>query len=430
MTATAQPDDSRCRIACALLALTTIVLGGCAPTISRQTTAAAASTNASLGAASETPLTILISIDGLAANRLGQGLTPRLDAIAKAGASGSMRPSFPTNTFPNHFTLVTGLRPDHHGVVDNNMRDPGRPGVTFKPSDPSVNRDTYWWDGAEPIWVTAEKAGISTAILYWPGSDAEIRGVRPSSWWRYDPNVTSFQRVDMVLDWARRPAASRPRFIALYFDVVDKHAHNEGYDAPEERAAIAEADRAVGALVDGLAAMTRPANLVIVSDHGMTPIAPDHVRPISEAIDLSSVEAITEGPLLDIFPIKGREAAAQSWFDGPHRHLTCWRKGAFPARLHYGANKRTPPYTCLADTGWTFVRHPRPYLKGEHGVDPDAPDVAATFIAAGPGIRGHGVRLPRFDNVDLYPLLTHLIGLPQRETDGSAATLEHLYDAP
>lgn len=367
------------------------------------------------------PVTIMVSVDGLGANRLGKGLTPRIDALARGGVAGAMRPSFPSNTFPNHVTLVTGLRPDRHGIVDQRMRDPARPGVTFRNSDPLTNRDPFWWDQIDPIWLQAERAGIRTGTMYWVGSDVAIRGAHPSIWWPFDTAVSGEQRVDTVIDWLRRDEASRPRLVLLYFDAVDRAAHNQGYDSVEERAAITTTDAQIGRLVDALAAMRQPANLLVVSDHGMAPVPPAHIHPRSEIVDPTIMEAISEGPLLDIFPKPGMEAQVAARLAKPPAHLTCWPRAAIPARFLFGRNPRVPPFLCMADVGWSWPENPKTYTKGEHGYDNAAPAVRATFVANGPAFVP-GKRLADFDNVDVYPLLRELIGLPPAPgIDGSAA---------
>lgn len=367
------------------------------------------------------PVTILVSIDGLGANRLGKGLTPRIDALAATGVSGAMRPSYPSNTFPNHITLVTGLRPDRHGIVDQRMRDPARPGVTFRNTDPLTNRDPFWWGQLDPIWLQAERAGIRTGTLFWVGSDVAIRGRHASMWWPFDSAIGGDRRVDTVLDWLRRPDATRPSFVLLYFDAVDRAAHNQGYDSSEERAAITATDAQIGRLVDTLAAMRQPANLLVVSDHGMAPVPPEHIRPRSEVIDPAIMEAISEGPLLDIFPKPGMDAQVAAKLVRPPAHLTCWSRATIPARFRYGRNPRVPPFLCQADVGWSWPENPKGFTKGEHGYDNAEPAIRATFVANGPAFKA-GKRLGVFDNVDVYPLLRELIGLPPATgVDGDAA---------
>jgi predicted AlkP superfamily pyrophosphatase or phosphodiesterase len=201
------------------------------------------------GPAAAAPLTVLVSIDGFRADYLDRGVTPVLSGLAAQGARGAMRPSFPSKTFPNHYTLVTGLRPDHHGIVENNMEDPAIPGVTFKMSNLAAVADRRWWDGGEPIWVTAERAGIRSATMYWPGSEAEIHGVRPSLWLHFDQNRLSPARVDQTLAWLDLPAEQRPQFVTLYFDEVDTAGHWFGPDSAEVNAAAGRVDQALGRLV-------------------------------------------------------------------------------------------------------------------------------------------------------------------------------------
>jgi predicted AlkP superfamily pyrophosphatase or phosphodiesterase len=213
--------------------LSALALGACAypytpPALAPVTRPAGPATGALATSEARTPVTILVSIDGLRPDQLGRGDTPVLDALARGGVSAAMRPSFPTLTFPNHYTLVTGLRPDRHGVIDNTMEDARRPGVRFANTEVAQVRDGFWWDGAEPIWVTAERAGMRTATMFWPGSEAAIRGVRPSNWFAYAADLTSAQRSEAVLDWMRRPADTRPALATLYFDTVDKTSHNVG----------------------------------------------------------------------------------------------------------------------------------------------------------------------------------------------------------
>lgn len=384
------------------------------------TPTAAAPISAPVG---QRPVTILISIDGFRPDYLRQGNTPTLDALASRGVLAAMRPSFPTLTFPNHYTLVTGLRPDRNGMIDNTMEDPRRPGVQFKISDTKQVGDRFWWDEAEPIWVTAERAGLRTGTMFWPGSDAAVGGVRPSAWVPYNAAITSGERVRFVLDWLRRPAAERPAFETLYFDVVDKTSHNQGYDSPEKIAAIREVDTAIAQLTRGLDGLGVDANLVIVADHGMERVALDYqLNPAAVVPDGPQARRIVGGPLLYVFPAPGQEAAVAARVLRPQAHAHCWRREDAPARFHYGHNPRVPPLFCLADGGWRFSTDaPATFVKGDHGFDPDDPAMRALFLAVGPAFVP-GRRLADFDNVDVYPLVRDLIGLPPATgIDGSAA---------
>ncbi len=367
------------------------------------------------------PVTILIAIDGFRADYLTRPSATRLKALAAAGARAAMRPSFPSVTFPNHYALVTGLRPDRNGIVNNTMEDARKPGVTFT----MANNDPFWWTEAEPLWITAEKAGVRTATMFWPGSNVVYDGVRPRDWWLYAKENSEGQRVDAVIDWLRRPAATRPAFVTLYFDTVDTAGHEHGPDDPKTDAAIAAVDGQIGRLVDGVAALGLRANYVIVADHGMAATSPDRVIEMWKFVRAKDARMLGYGAVVGLAPEAGRERRVAKTLATPRPHMTCARKGDLPPALHYGQNPRVPPFVCIADIGWTIQTiaptPERPFKGGgAHGYDPANREMDALFIANGPAFRA-GVALPAFDNVDVYPLVAGLIGIAPRPSDGSAA---------
>lgn len=372
------------------------------------------------------PVTILVSIDGFRPDYLERGITPNLGALAAGGATGPMRPSFPTKTFPNHYTLVTGLRPDRHGITGNSMIDPRRPGQMFSLGDARQSLDPFWWDQAEPLWVTAENAGIRTATMFWPGSEVAIGGVRPSDWLRFDQNIGNVQRVNTVLDWLRRPAAIRPQFVTLYFDTVDTVGHRSGPDSAEVNAAIAEVDQRIGELVAGMAGIGIEANLVIVADHGMQQTEELKVIQLDELIDRESYIAVETGPYAAVEPVTGTDDRVAKALLVPHENMECMRKEDLPKRLDYGGNPRVAAIVCLAANGWTILSGPPryPVTGGAHGYDNQDPEMLALFIASGPAI-ARGEKVGMFDNVSIAPLLRHMLGLPQDSTlDGNLRPLQ------
>eukprot|EP01035_Chromulina_nebulosa_P035111 gene35111-47183_t len=287
------------------------------------------------------PVTILVSIDGFRADYRSRGVTPHLDAIAARGISAVMHPSFPSKTFPNHWTLVTGMRPDRSGIVSNNMEDVARPGKKFTMED---SKDPFWWNTAEPIWATAESAGVRSATMFWPGSNvawggtmaqewpnAITGGIRPRDWWPFDMVIPAHQRIDGVLDWLRRPAATRPRLITLYFDTVDTAGHTYGPDAAETTKAVAEVDAAIGELVAGLQQLGQPANLVIVADHGMAATSRARTIAIDTIANPADYRLFDSGPFASLYAVPGHEAALEMALLKPHDHLQCWRKSDIPA---------------------------------------------------------------------------------------------------
>lgn len=379
------------------------------------------------------PVTILVSIDGFRPDYLDRGVTPNLSRLAAEGVTGPMRPSFPSKTFPNHWTLVTGVRPDRNGIVGNRMEDNARPKETFTMEG---GDDPFWWNAAEPIWVTAHNAGIRTATMFWPGANVAwggrkaekwpydiTGGVRPDDWHQFNEAVTGAQRVEAILDWMRRPAAIRPRFATLYFDTVDTAGHRGGPIAQQTTDAVAEVDARIGDLIRGLAALDQPANLIVVADHGMAATSSDRVIALDQVADPADYRIIEKGPYASLIAVPGREAALERRLFANTPHMTCWRKADIPARFAYGKNPRVPPYLCLADDGWLIdaTRPAATFSEGNHGYDNMAPDMAALFIANGPAF-GVGRTIPAFDNIDIQPLVASVLGIAPGRTDGTLST--------
>ncbi|MCX7357485.1 MAG: ectonucleotide pyrophosphatase/phosphodiesterase [Alphaproteobacteria bacterium] len=389
--------------------------------------AACATSDASGPALAEgEPITILISLDGFRPDYLDRGITPALSQLAADGVRASMRPSFPSVTFPNHYTLVTGLHPGRHGLVNNRMEDPQRPGVVFTLQDRNVASDEIWWADGTPIWVTAERQGVRTGTMFWPGSEYEIHGQRPSRFRNFDQSLPGFARTDVLLSWLDLPEAERPRFFTLYFDLVDTAGHRFGPDALETNAAIAEVDAAIGRLVAGLDARgyAGRVNFVIVADHGMASQAADAIIELDPRITPQHAHVLWDGQFAAIQPLAGQEAAVEQALVGRSEHGECWRKSELPARFDYSEHRRVPAIVCLADIGWRYrstqlAQYATPALGG-HGWDPQAPEMAAVFIANGPAFR-HGATLPTFENVSVYPLLTRLIGITPEANQGDPA---------
>jgi predicted AlkP superfamily pyrophosphatase or phosphodiesterase len=359
------------------------------------------------------PVTVLVGIDGFRTDYLERGVTPRLAALAMAGTTGPMRPSFPTKTFPNHFALVTGFRPDRNGIVGNAMIDPRRPGVMFSLGNAAQALDPFWWTEAEPVWIAAEKAGLRTATMFWPGSEVAYNGWRASDWVRFDQNVSNVQRANTLLDWLRRPAGIRPAFATVYFDTVDTAGHKFGPDSPEVNAALAEVDARIGEMVDGAANLKVAVNWVIVADHGMRATDEARVIQLDTIIDRASYIPVETGPYAAIEPITGTDARVAEALLVAHEHMNCARKEDLPERLHWGSNPRVAAIICIAEAGWTILSGPPAYpvTGGAHGYDNADPEMLALFIAHGPAF-ARGAELEVFDNVAVAALLRSVLGLP------------------
>lgn len=367
---------------------------------------------------------LLVSIDGLPASMLGSGALPTLDRVAAEGARAEwMNASYPTLTFPNHYTLVTGLRPDRHGVIHNNMIDAHLGRFISKQA---MADDGRWW-GGEPIWSTLQKQGGIAATMFWPGSRAEIAGQRPRYSRAFDMKVTPEARVRQILTWLDLPQAQRPQLLTLYFEQYDVAAHIAGARSAPALAALHEIDAALARLREGLRArgLDDDTALIVVSDHGMADVPQANSVLLDDVLDSRHYDVEWWGTFIGLRPHADSVEPVARAFVGRHDHYACWRKGDLPAAWHYGSHPRIAPIVCQVDTGWRVQgrRHaPQTQpVKGEHGFAPEDPTMRSVFVASGPAFRS-GVVLAPFDNVDIYPLLAHLLGVTPAANDGDLSS--------
>lgn len=408
------------RLSLALAA--TLALTSCASVPSDSPTAGSAPV-----ATSAAPKLLLVSIDGLRADMLDRGITPNLSRLVDGGVRARwMTPSYPSLTFPNHYTLVTGLRPDHHGIIHNSMHEDAL--GSFRLSKREAVTDARWW-GGEPIWVGAENAGVRTATLSWPGSEAAIQGVRPSQWRTYDASVPLPDRVDQVLGWVGQTDADAPRLVTLYMEQVDHAGHDHGPDSPEYAAAIGEVDAAIGRLLDGLQSrgLDASTNVIVVSDHGMASVPDGQTIAIEDMVDPTIATDVSMGQSVGFAPLPGKRREAEKVLLGAHAQYDCWTRQTLPARWHYGSNPRIPPIVCQMHEGWNALSRASvaaraPGTRGSHGYDNALPSMRAVFIARGPSFK-QGQTIEGFDNVDVYPLLARLLGVPAAPNDGDPERL-------
>jgi len=370
-------------------------------------------------------ITILVGIDGFRWDYLEVHGAPTLQRLAREGTRVTrMQSAFPSKTFPNHYTLVTGLRPESHGIVANGFYDPSTDGWFTM-----AKLESHWWAGGEPIWITAEKQGVRAGCFFWPGSETELQGRRPSFYRKFDKKLSVTDRVDGLLAWFDLPAAQRPRFATLYFDLVDDAGHNHGPLAPETRDAVHEADAGVARLLAGLEkrGLLARTNLVVVADHGMSETSPDKVIFIEDLIDPAKVQVESLGPNGGVRPkpdsgLTAAELAASIRAKAPPQ-LQVYLREEVPAHLHYRKSDRIPAVVLMADDHWNIeskVGWPRrrpTYSKGSHGWDPANENMGAVFIAHGPAIRA-GQTLPATQNIDVYNLLCALLGITPAKNEG------------
>lgn len=395
------------------------------------------------------PYVVLVSLDGFRADYLDYFELPNLRRIALRGARARwMQAVFPSLTFPNHYSLVTGLESARHGIVSNRFYDPLRK-QQYIYTDSAVVSDGSWY-GGEPIWVTAERQGMVAACYFWPGSEADIKGVRPTIYHKYSSDVPNDVRVATVLDWLRLPAERRPHIITLYFSDLDSAQHAGPMDAPTVENTAKALDRMIGVLVDGIDALPhgRQVYVLITSDHGMVETTQQQsiqLASLLDPVDLADIEASFAGPVANLH-VRGDAARVRQIRDKIASRLAraeVYLRHELPERFRHHSNARSGNVIVVMDEGWTMSvpraaaadapratsdkpsapRPPRPDRWGGHGWDPDFPSMRAFFMAIGPTIPA-GVTVDPVRNIDVYPFMTELLNLqPAADLDGRSGAI-------
>lgn len=369
---------------------------------------------------------ILISIDGMRYDYPELTATPTLDRLADSGVqAASLIPVFPSKTFPNHYSQVTGLYPENHGIVSNVMWDPVFE-EKFYIGDGSIPARDGKWYGGEPMWVTAEKQGLRTATCFWPGADAEIQGVRPTYYRVFDSSLPYRQRIDIVTDWLATPPSERPSFITLYFETVDGAGHATGPASADVIREIEIVDHHIGDLLDNIEEMhmADQVNIIVVSDHGMSRLSRERVIFLDDYINLDDVDITNFTPIADMSAVAGKEALVYDQLRNVHPQMTVFRKGELPEELHYNDHRRIQPLVCIASEGWSitthayFDNHPGAFTGGAHGYTPDNEEMHGIFFASGPAFK-QGEVVSAFECVHLYALMCQILRIEAAENDGN-----------
>lgn len=378
------------------------------------------------------PTVVLISLDGVRWDFPEMYAAPNLRALAGDGVRAKrLTPVFPTKTFPNHYSTVTGLYVENHGIISNTMYDPVMD-ARFSLSNREAIADERWWEG-EPLWVTAEKQGQIAATYFWPGSEAAIQNVRPTYWLEYDGRIPGEERVDQVLAWLDLPVTERPTFITLYFSDVDGAGHRHGTDAREVSVALADVDALVGRLLDGLKArgLEDDVNVIITSDHGMAETSQDRVIIVDDFFDPETAHVVDYNPTLMMYPPEGVDEDSLVRALDAHEHLVAYTKERIPERFHLADHRRTPRILAIADEGWSITTReryqidPARYDGGAHGYDNELESMGGIFIARGPAFRKGYISEP-FLTIHVYELVCAILGLDPAPNDGQLEAVDDL----
>jgi len=364
---------------------------------------------------------VLVSIDGFRHDYLERHDVPALAALAAGGLRArSLRPVWPTLTFPNHYSIATGLYPAEHGIVGNRFPSPDRE-RWYEYRDRAAVQDGSWYAG-EPIWVAAERAGLGSAAFYFVGTEAPVGGVSPGDWRAFDASVPGEARVAQVIDWLARPEPGRPNVDTLYFEHVDVASNRFGPGSPEAVAAIRQVDAWIGALVEGLAgsAVAGDVYVIVVSDHGQIATRTDApVLVLEDLVDLSGIDVVDHGSVSMLYlprPDAVRAARIRDAINAHWEHGRAWLRDEAPAYWQVAGSPRVADVLVQSDPGYANVPQSedrRQVTVGDHGWSPGAVDMHGIFIARGPRLPDGRV-IPTIDAVDVYPLMLEILGLPDR----------------
>lgn len=371
-------------------------------------------------AAGRDTYTVIISLDGLRWDYLDTYDVPFMQQLAREGVKAVMQPSFPSKTFPNHYTLATGLVPDHHGIIANSFWD-REGGVEYSLKNPVTRADGKYY-GGDPVWLTAKHQGVKTATVFWVGSDVTINGDHPTYWRDYQTQQLDFQgRVDEVLRLLSMPEKDRPHLVMAYFEEPDRSGHSYGPLHRLTRRAMEDVDLLLSMMWTRIQMLPigSQVNLIITGDHGMTSVDPKRFVNMKELLPARWIERTCNDYPTLIY------ARAPQYIDSIYNalqgvdHIRAWKRGEVPAYLNYGNNPNAGDVIVLPDVGWLFADKPSKTQGGSHGFDHTAADMQVGFRAIGPDFKVGYEKADRFRNVCVYPLLCYLLGVTPSPNDGS-----------
>uniref|UniRef100_A0A1I8H347 Choline-specific glycerophosphodiester phosphodiesterase n=1 Tax=Macrostomum lignano TaxID=282301 RepID=A0A1I8H347_9PLAT len=369
---------------------------------------------------------VLVSCDGFRYDYLNwyPNETQFLRSLIKQGVHvKSMKPAFATKTFPNHWTIATGLYQESHGIVGNSMYDP-----LFNASFNKGTRDERWWNASEPIWINAKKQGLKSATFFWPGSEVSFKGVRQDYWFNYSGSVSFETRVSTVLEWITEKDV---QMATMYLNEPDSSGHKFGPKSKQVREALKKVDDTIRSLFEGLKAkkFSNKVNVLIVSDHGMMGMTPDKVIHLDSSMDELVDRVLDSGPLLAMNAKPGKRKQLVEYLNNQVRQrnlsMRVFDKDSLPERFHYAKNRRTPEVLVLPDQGYLVLtsKDTKPVSAGHHGFDNSYSDMRVPMFAVGPSFHHNflidGNRRKSFRQVDIYGLMCHLLQIRPQPNNGS-----------
>lgn len=362
------------------------------------------------------PYVVLVSFDGFRADYAQKFRSPQLrDMMAKGVTAEGLIPVYPSKTFPNHYSIATGLYADRHGLVANSFYDPGLD-ANYSVGKTETVQDGTWY-GGEPLWSVAIRQGMLASSFFWVGSEAEINGVRPTQYRIYDKKIPNQERLQTAMQWLALPKAQRPHLILLYFSDVDSAGHEFGTQSPEVEAAVADLDGVLAKLRKGIAATGLPVNLLLVSDHGMQDLDKNNIEYPDDYADLSNFQVLERGPQMLLYLNKGEspEVLQKIYLElkAKARYFSVFKREEMPEDLHFSRTARCGDLILIARSPYSLMLSTdiKSIPAANHGY-PAREDKAmwGIFYAEGPAFKPGG-KLTALENINVYPLVLNLLGL-------------------
>lgn len=373
---------------------------------------------------------LLVSFDGFRYDYLSKAETPNFDKLVAEGVkSDGLIPVFPTKTFPNHYAIATGLYPENNKLIANSMYDPDLD-LRYSISQREQVENPVWY-GGEPIWNTAEKNGVRAGTMFWVGSEAPVQKMRPTFWKTYDGSMDQQTRIDSVIQWMTLGTDKEIDLATLYFSQVDSRGHRFGPGSPELIGAVEEADSLVGYLLEQLIAkgLSEITNVIFVSDHGMAEVSRERIIVLDDYINPDQVEIIEGTPSLMMNVISGDVLDIYEQLKEAEEPMQVYTRTNLPDRFHLKKSRRVPDLIVIPDIGYTvntskyFDSRPSYPSGGTHGFDNEAKEMQGLFLVYGPDFK-QALSIPPVENIQIYELMAHLLGIPPAQNDGNLKVLE------
>lgn len=386
--------------------------------------------------AQKAPYVVMISLDGFRHDYIKKYNPLFLGSIVNEGIQAKrLTPVFPSKTFPNHYSLITGLYAGNHQLVANRFYDPELK-ESYQLGNSKVTRDGKWYGGS-PLWLSVREQGMLSASFFWVGSDANIKGLYPNYYVPYDGKVKNRTRVEQVLKWLKLPEKERPHFITLYFSDVDSAGHRHTPDSIEVNDAVQRVDQEIAYLYKEASKLNLPINFVIVSDHGMKAVENKKKVYLKKYIDITKAQFKEKGPITFIYLKDRKDIASYKRKLQKVPYTKVYLRSELPKKFHLKQSARAGDIILLAEPGAYIypLKDPKKnspmedkYSGGTHGYDPyKSKEMGGIFLALGPNVKKAGM-VPVFDNIHVYPFVMKLLGLPvKNKIDGKLSVLKRYF---